>query len=126
MDEGEEANDDSDTYYQPCCHVIPEVWSGHEATVQEMEELGVIEPHTFIGVVGFETWFGKCFVFGMLFGGLSMRFLFLFRFCFIASICTPAKSSRHLTPTITPAISLSRLSLSLFSRLACYSSKIYW
>ena len=42
--------------------IIPEVWSGHESTVQEMEEFGIIEPHTFIGVVGFETWFGKFFV----------------------------------------------------------------
>ena len=57
MDDGEE--EVTEDTYQPCCHVIPEVWSGHEATVQELEELGIIEPHTFIGVVGFETWFGK-------------------------------------------------------------------
>ena len=57
--DGQDKSEEDEITYQPCCHIIPEVWSGHEATVLELEELGVIEPHTFIGVVGFETWFGK-------------------------------------------------------------------
>jgi hypothetical protein len=46
-----------DDPYLPCAHVITEVWSGSEAEIRDLEEREIIEPHTFLGVVGVEAWF---------------------------------------------------------------------
>jgi hypothetical protein len=46
-----------DGQYQACAHLVPEVWHGDEVALRDFEERGIIEPRSFIGLVGFENWF---------------------------------------------------------------------
>ncbi|KAL3917281.1 MAG: hypothetical protein SGILL_004790, partial [Bacillariaceae sp.] len=42
--------------YVPCAHAILEIWSGFEGTTEKLTQESIIEPRSFIGVVGEEAW----------------------------------------------------------------------
>jgi hypothetical protein len=43
--------------YQGCGHAILELWSGHDDTLHRLMAAQAIEPRSFIGVIGEESWF---------------------------------------------------------------------
>jgi hypothetical protein len=43
--------------YQPCAHIVPEVWEGAESTYKEIINTEVLEPSQQLGMMGQEGWF---------------------------------------------------------------------